>query len=122
MSKLLRFKFVMEGAIVYGLEIEMDGRVTQAKVEEKEEALNKYDDAIASGNAGIIMNRGINRDSFDISVGNLQPHKDCIIGIKYINLLEAEGDSVFCSIPLARTHLFVRYMMLNAENNPCQIT
>ena len=52
----------------------LDGRTVDAKVRSKEEAKEKYDDAVAAGNAAVMAERDSDKkESMTIKLGNLKP-------------------------------------------------
>ena len=52
----------------------LDGRIIDAKVRSKEEAKEKYDDAVAAGNAAVMAERDSDqKESMTIKLGNLKP-------------------------------------------------
>ena len=63
-----------KSALVSKLIATIDGKTIEAKVKEKEEAKERYDDAIAAGNAAVLAERQTDKnESMTIKLGNLQP-------------------------------------------------
>jgi hypothetical protein len=86
--------------VFYQLEVEIDGKKIIGECKAKEDALNAYDDAIASGHGAYLVEKedtlgwfGTTRccfgfadlptDTFRISVGNLPPNQSCVIRFSY---------------------------------------
>jgi hypothetical protein len=57
---------------VTGFEMSINGDLTViAKITEKDSAFDKYSDAIASGRSSGLLEQGVTRDLFKISLGNI---------------------------------------------------
>lgn len=54
----IRFKFQQEDTSVYEFKVEIGKKVLVSVCKEKEEAANKYDDAIASGHGAYMLSTG----------------------------------------------------------------
>ena len=54
-----RFHFQQEDTCIYEFKVETGGRVLVSVCKEKEEAANKYDDAIAGGHGAYMLTKGI---------------------------------------------------------------
>lgn len=95
-----------EGAM-YALSVTIDGRVIQAVVEENEEAKEKYSDSIAKGHGAFLLEKGPREDLYQVNIGNLPAGKECLLTVKYVTELEAEGDALKFVLPIARTELMM---------------
>ena len=63
----------------------IDGRVVEAKVRAKEEAKEKFDDAVAAGNAAVLAERkSDDKESMTIKLGNLKPLQVAVLNIQLI--------------------------------------
>eukprot|EP00005_Dracoamoeba_jomungandri_P004866 CAMPEP_0174252268 /NCGR_PEP_ID=MMETSP0439-20130205/1812_1 /TAXON_ID=0 /ORGANISM="Stereomyxa ramosa, Strain Chinc5" /LENGTH=865 /DNA_ID=CAMNT_0015332783 /DNA_START=43 /DNA_END=2640 /DNA_ORIENTATION=- len=69
---------------VCGFVAVVDGKVIKGQCEEKEEAMDMYDDAIASGGGAYLLTQTEDENIFSLSVGNLPPEKECEIAITYV--------------------------------------
>ena len=69
------YEFPLDKTTVFSkLQAQIDGRTVTAKVQEKEEAKERYDDAVASGKAAVLAERDSDKkESMSIKLGNLQP-------------------------------------------------
>ncbi len=69
------FEFPLEKtSVISKLVAQIDDRVLEAKVKEKEDAKEQYDDAIAAGNTAVFAERDKkNYDSITLTLGNLMP-------------------------------------------------
>ena len=70
-------------------EILLDGVKTISKVMKKEKAYEKYDDAIASGNLGLIQNYDDDNKFFRLNIGNLPPNTKVELKSIFIEMLGA---------------------------------
>lgn len=73
---------------VHGLEVERDGLVTVATIQKKQEALNKYDDAISMGHTGALGTQSDTGD-FDFALGNLASGKSITVRVKLVGMVKA---------------------------------
>lgn len=88
-----------KNTLVTKMMAQIDERVVEAKVEKKEKAEQKYDDAIASGNTAALMETKKNDDGFTLKLGNLSPGKSAVINVQLSKLLEIEGGSYAFRLP-----------------------
>lgn len=92
-------------AAVTGFESDIDGVVTKAAIQEKVQARQTYDAALARGDSAQLLEQKRD-DVFQMSIGNLSPGSTCVIRIKYVTDLKVEGDAVVFFLP---THVAPRY-------------
>jgi len=73
----------------------IDDKVIEAKVKEKEEAKENYNDAIAAGNSAVFAERKDtkNEEIVSLMIGNLLPGQTAVIDLQMIILLQIEGSS-----------------------------
>jgi hypothetical protein len=81
---------VPEDCCVTNLSIEIDNRLIQMQVQEKEVASNKYSDSIAEGKSAILMEYG-SLDSYRINIGRLNPGSYCRAKLEYLTNLKQVG-------------------------------
>lgn len=79
---------------------EIDDKTIEAKVEEKQKAEQKYDDAIASGKSAALMERSKHDDGFTLSLGNLHPGKTAKINVQLSKFLEIESGAFAFRLPV----------------------
>lgn len=86
---------IEKDSVVSKLICQIDDKVIEAKVREKEEAKNIYNDAIAAGNSAVFAERKDNKNEEIIClvIGNLLPGQTAIIDLQMIILLQVEGSS-----------------------------
>ena len=66
------YEFPLEkGTFLSKLVARIDGKTVETRVKAKEEAKERYDDAIAAGNAAVIAERDERKESMTIKLGNL---------------------------------------------------
>ena len=91
-----------KSALVSKLMATIGGKTIEAKVREKEEAKERYDDAIAAGNAAVLAERQSDKkESMTIKLGNLQPQQDAIINLQVITQLKVLNGSYQFELPMA---------------------
>ena len=95
---------VEEDMAICGLTIRINEKILEAKLMEKEEAANKYSEAVASGHAGYMMSYDANqKDLLRLVVGNLLPGKKAIVSIKLVKKLDSELNALSIRIPTTFT-------------------
>jgi Ca-activated chloride channel family protein len=67
-------------------------------VEERDRAFERYDDALAAGHGGYLLDEE-RPNIFTLSVGNLAPGAQAVIEVEYVTLLEVEGARTRFSLP-----------------------
>lgn len=76
------FEFPLESStVVSKLVACIDDRVIEAKIKEKEEAKEQYNDAIASGKTAVYAERGKTDEAITLLLGNLMPGQTATINI-----------------------------------------
>jgi len=77
------------GAVLLGVDVQLGDKHLTGAVVEKEEAEDRYEEAISEGNAAIMLEK--NRDhSYSLNLGNLAAQEDCIITLRYAQTLQFE--------------------------------
>lgn len=91
------YKFPLpENAAVCGFRANIDGRIIEGVIEEKEKAFELYDKALEDGHRAQLLDEE-RPNIFTLSVGNIQPGGSVIIEITCITLLESCNSEVrFC--------------------------
>lgn len=87
-----------EGAAVCGFAARIGEREVRGRVEERDEAFEVYDDAMADGHGAFLLDQE-RPNVFTASVGNLKPGEEVAIEISYVALARYEGDAVRLMIP-----------------------
>ncbi|KAJ3278701.1 hypothetical protein HK104_002099 [Borealophlyctis nickersoniae] len=89
-----------EGAAVCAFEAEIDGKRILGKLQEKEEALKTYDEAVKQGKLATLLEQH-SADVFQTSVGNIPPEKTVLIKLTYVSEIkdDAEPDQIRLVIP-----------------------
>jgi Ca-activated chloride channel family protein len=87
-----------ETAAVCGFEVLTGEHVLTGKVEENDEALRQYDDAISQGDGAFMLEQD-RPDVFTARVGNLKPGQAATIRISYIAPLERADRSIRIRFP-----------------------
>lgn len=93
------YKFPLpEDAAVCGFSAATDGKKIQGQVEERDKAFDLYDDALARGDGGYLLDEE-RPNIFTLSVGNLNPDTEVMVEIEYVILLDMEGREVRFFLP-----------------------
>jgi Ca-activated chloride channel homolog len=93
------YEFTLDpNASIYNFWAEIDGKKIVGKIEEKEKAINKYDDAMASGHGAYLLEQK-KQDKFSASVGNLPPQKEALICIEYVTELFFNDQNLIFTLP-----------------------
>ena len=87
-----------EGSAVCGFTVVLDGKTIRGEVLPKDEAFDRYDDAMANGHGAFLLDQE-RPNIFTASVGNLMPGEAATIEISYITELAPEGNGVRLSLP-----------------------
>lgn len=87
-----------EGAAVHGFEAIVDGTLVVGEVREREEAFERYDDALQQGHGAFLLDEE-RPDIFQASVGNVLPGKEVLLRIVYVTELVIEGSGVRFTVP-----------------------
>ena len=87
-----------EGAAVCGFAAVVDGVRYEGVVKPREEAFAAYDDAMAAGHGGFLLDEE-RPDVFTASIGNLAPGAEAHIELTYVAELACEDDSIRFTLP-----------------------
>ncbi len=87
-----------EGAAVCGFAAVIDGVHVEGQVQEREEAFERYDDALAAGHGAYLLDQE-RPDVFTASIGNVPPGKEVLVRITYVAELAVEGDDLRFALP-----------------------
>jgi Ca-activated chloride channel family protein len=86
------------GAVLLGVEVVLGERALTGAVVAKRQAEARYEDALADGDAAIMLER--NRDhSYSLNLGNLAAGERCSITLRYAQTLQFEQQSLRLMIP-----------------------
>ncbi|MBX3264973.1 MAG: VWA domain-containing protein, partial [Labilithrix sp.] len=85
-------------AALVGFSMTVAGRRMEGEVHEREEAFRRYDDAVAAGHGGALLEQE-RPNVFTANVGNLLPGEETILEIQYVEPLLADEGAVRWSIP-----------------------
>ncbi len=108
------YKFPLpEGAAICGFRADIDGKKIQGQVEERDRAFEIYDDALARGDGGYLLDEE-RPNIFTLSVGNLNPNSEVMVEIEYVTFLDMEGPQVRFFLP---TTISPRYIPDGMDEN-----
>jgi Ca-activated chloride channel family protein len=97
---------VPETAAVCGFRVRTGDRIIEGAVEEREEAFRLYDEVLAKGHGGYLLDEE-RPNVLTLSVGNLKPGAEAVIQIDYVTLLDVEEARVRFALP---TSISPRYV------------
>ena len=101
-----------EGAAVCGFEVVTADRVLTGQVEESDQAIERYEEAVDAGH-GAFMVEQERPDVFTVRVGNLKPRQAATIRITYISPLERVDRQIRVAFP---TTIAPRYATATATD------
>ena len=78
--------------------VSMDDQIIVSKVMPKEKAEEKYNDAIASGNVGVISSYQEKQNAYSVNIGNLKPKKQIKLHSVFIQMIGTQDMSYEFSI------------------------
>jgi Ca-activated chloride channel family protein len=87
-----------ERAAVCGFSALVDGVEIVGEVRERDEAFERYDDAISDGHGAFLFDQE-RFDVFTARIGNLLPGKEAVVRISYVAELALEGDDLRFTLP-----------------------
>lgn len=87
-----------ERSAVCELVIETGGRRLVGRIEEREQAFEQYDDAIATGHGAFLADQD-RPNVFTVSVGNLLPGQEATVCLAYVTELEQRGRELRIMLP-----------------------
>ncbi len=87
-----------EGSAVAGFEVEIGGRRVSGEVEERDKAFRLYDEALAKGHGGYLLDEEL-PDVFRLSVGNLPPRAEATVTLTVVSELLREGEALRFLLP-----------------------
>ena len=95
------YEFPLEKHMIVGkLEAEIDGKKIEAVVKDKENAREKFDDAVAAGNTAVLAERSTEKkEVLTIKLGNLPPQQDALLKLQLIMQLDIVNGAYFFELP-----------------------
>jgi Ca-activated chloride channel family protein len=87
-----------EGAAVCGFEVVTADRVLTGQIEESEQAVDQYEQAVGQGHGAFLMEQD-RPDVFTVRVGNLKPRQAATIRLTYVCPLEFVDKSIRVAFP-----------------------
>jgi Ca-activated chloride channel family protein len=86
------------GAVLLGVDVVLGERSLTGAVVAKRQAETRYEDALADGDAAIMLERN-HDDSYSLNLGNLAAGERCTITLRYAQTLQFEQHSLRVLIP-----------------------
>ncbi len=85
-------------AVLLELTLELNGKVLKGVVTAKKEAEERYEDALESGDAAVLL-RQVEPGIYSVSVGSIMPGERVLIRYRYSQLYHWQGDSLRFQLP-----------------------
>ncbi len=93
------YKFPLpESSAITGFRVWVGERRIDGKIEERDKAFDKYDDALMAGDGAYLLDEE-RPNIFTLSVGNLNPGMEVIVEIELVMLLDSEGHNYRFTLP-----------------------
>lgn len=108
-----------EGSAVCGFEAEVDGRRITGRVEEREAAFDRYDEALAGGHGAFLLDQD-RPNVFTASIGNLRPGSEAVVRLSYVAELSRTGDRLRLMLPATISPRYVPPRLLR-EMDPAEL-
>ena len=109
-----------EGSAVCAFEVEIGERRVIGRVEEREAAFERYDQAIADGDGAFLLDQD-RPNIFTASVGNLKPNEEAVVRVSYVAEIEQRGDELRLQIPTTVSPRYVPASQLRAIDPADQV-
>jgi len=87
-----------ESAAVCGLELRTGDQVFRGEVEEREQAFEVYDEALAEGYGALLLDQE-RPNVYQMSVGNILPGQEVVAAVRLVLQAEQEGPALRVTIP-----------------------
>jgi len=85
-------------AVLLELTLELNGKTCKGVVSPKQQAENRYEEAIADGDSAILL-RQVEPGIYSVSVGNIRPGERAVIRYRYSQLLQWNSDTLRYQLP-----------------------
>ncbi len=86
------------GAVLMGVDVKLAGKELHGTVIDKKKAEKQYEDALADGNTAIMLERNAD-ESFTLNLGNLAAKEECVITLRYAQIVKFQQQSLRLTIP-----------------------
>ncbi|XP_059587408.1 von Willebrand factor A domain-containing protein 5A-like isoform X2 [Alligator mississippiensis] len=87
------FTFPMDAdSAVYAFQARIQDTIIKAQIQDKKEAQEIYEDALASGQSSFLLEQMSGGDVFSCSLGNLPPGEEAVLSLRYVQELPLEAD------------------------------
>uniref|UniRef100_A0A6B2KX07 VWFA domain-containing protein n=1 Tax=Arcella intermedia TaxID=1963864 RepID=A0A6B2KX07_9EUKA len=99
------FKFEHFNSSLTNFEVTVNGKNLKGICKEKNEALDDYDDALATGKGAFMVENDKKDGVFRVSIGNLEAGAECVLSMRYVMELDLEDQFLKFVLPITRTRL-----------------
>jgi hypothetical protein len=105
--------------VIKSMKAKMNGKLIISRIYEKDKAVEKYNDAISSGNVGIIGQlKAQESDIFEVNIGNLQSGEFLEIETEFLQNTQSKDLSFYYSFNLFSIPNLIEYNIKN-QSSPC---
>ena len=105
--------------VIKSMKAKMNGKLIISRIYEKDKAVEKYNDAISSGNVGIIGQlKAQESDIFEVNIGNLQSGEFLEIETEFLQNTQSKDLSFYYSFNLFSIPNLIEYNIKN-KSSPC---
>jgi len=112
------YKFPLpENSSICGFRAEIDDKIIQGKVEERDQAFKIYDEALSRGDGGYLLDEE-RPNIFTLSVGNLKPGSSVTIHVDYVTLLDSYDSEVRFFLPTTISPRYIPFGMKDESGIP----
>jgi len=112
------YKFPLpEGATICGFKAHIGDKVFSGKVEEREKAFEKYDEAVMEGDGGYLLDQD-RPNIFTLRAGNLNPGMKAVLEVEYVELLESNDEEVRFFLPTTISPRYIPDSMRDVNGIP----
>lgn len=99
--------------VVSNVLFQLGDKEVEGKVIGKEKAQERYDDAIAGGNAALMVQESAkDKDLLEMQIGGIQPAQEVRVTVQLLKQLEVEAGAYCLRVPTA---YFIKYGNQNPE-------
>ncbi|CDW72326.1 UNKNOWN [Stylonychia lemnae] len=98
---------IEEDYVIGKLMVQIDDKVIEGKILEKQKAQEKYEDAVAQGHTAMMAQEDDQKEEvIKLTIGNLLPGQEATLHLQLLNILKIEGAAYCLRVPL---HYFPTY-------------
>lgn len=97
--------------------VTISDKTIEARIKPAEEAKEKYDDALASGNSAVYADQDVKENCLNVLIGNLPPNQTAVVNLQLITPLKIQGGAYELSIPLSFLPNYTKHEPIQIKDN-----